>query len=390
MRNQGWRATGATIGTQAVQAGFLIYAFGTLAASMEPDLGTNRKAIMIAPACLSVATNLLFPYAGRLADRRPLKWLMLAGLAALIAGALALSSVKSVWQVYLIFGLLFPLANLFLGQLTASALVARWFDTSRGRALGISATGTSIGGFLFPFLMASLTARYGWRMAAVLTAGVPALLMVPVVLSQVREPPARAGVSTRSGTGWRELISQRAFWCETMAVAAGLFCYLGTLANFVPHAVASGLALTDASALMGLIALMAFAGKLGFGLLADRIDLRFAFGLSLACQAIAYLILASVGGARGLVPAAVMLGLAAGGLLPVWGALIARSFGAARVGVALGAMNLAMAPLTIMAAPYAGWLFDATGSYRPAFLSYLVVLATGGLALKLLQLPEQP
>jgi MFS family permease len=208
------------------------------------------------------------------------------------------------------------------------------------------------------------------------------------VLWQIREPPLRAGLAAPPAVSWRELISQRAFWCETVAVGGGLFCYLGTLANFVPHAVASGLALTDASALMGLVALMALAGKLGFGLLADRMDLRLAFGLALACQACAYVVLATVGGARGLAPAAVLLGLAAGGLLPVWGALIARSFGAARVGQALGAMNLAMAPLTIAAAPYAGWVFDATGSYRPAFFSYLAVLASGGVALRLLQLPE--
>ncbi len=384
--HQGWQVTGATMGTQALQAGFLIYAFGTVATAMEPDLGSSRGAIMLAPAFLSVATNLLFPFAGRMVDQRPARQLMLTGLAAFIAGALGLASVTGVWQLYLVFGLLFPLANLFLGQLTASALVARWFDAGRGRALGVSAMGTSIGGFVCPLLVASLNARLGWRLAAAVAMTGVALLVVLVVLLWVREPPAAAGTGRPPPAPWGIILWQRAFWCETVAVGAGLFCYLGTLANLVPHAVASGLALPQAAALMSVIALTSLGGKLGFGLLADRLDLRLTYGLALAAMAAAFLVLAMDQSYGALFAGALLLGLAGGGLLPVWGALVARSFGAARVGQALGAMNLAMAPLTIAAAPFAGRVFDATGGYRAAFLSYLGVLAAGALALRLLPL----
>jgi MFS family permease len=299
-----------------------------------------------------------------------------------------MAAVTAVWQLYLVFGLLLPFANLFLGQLTASALIARWFDAGRGRALGISAMGTSIGGFVFPPLIAALTGRLGWRASVALAMTAAALLTTAAVLLWVREPPAAPGTARQPAAPWRAIVGQRAFWCETVAVGAGLFCYLGTLANLVPHAVATGLALPEAAVLMSVIALMSLCGKFGFGMLADRLDLRLAYGLALAAMATAFLLLAVDQRRGALYAAALLLGLAGGGLLPVWGAMVARSFGAARVGQALGAMNLAMAPLTITAAPFAGRIFDATGGYRPAFLSYLAVLAAGALALRLLPLHE--
>jgi MFS family permease len=386
--DQRWRVTGATLGAQALQAGFLYYGFGTLAVAMEPALGSSRRAIMLAPAFLSVATNLAFPWAGRLVDRQSLRRLVLVGLASLALGGAALATVTATWQVYVVFGLLLPAANLFLGQLTASALVTRWFDEGRGRALGVSAAGTSVGGFLFPVLIAALTARWGWRAGAALITVVPALLMTPVVLAWVQDPPAPARAAAAAG-GWRDLVGQRAFWCQTVAVGTGLFCYHGTLANLVPHAVAVGLPLAQAAGLMSIVAVTALGGKLAFGLLADRVDLRVAYGLALAAMAGAFALLALERAGPALTTGAVLLGLAAGGLLPVWAGLVARCFGTARVGQALGAMNLAMAPLTIMAAPYAGWTFDATGSYRAAFLSYLALLAIGAAALALLRLPEE-
>ena len=85
---------------------------------------------------------------------------------------------------------------------------------------------------------------------------------------------------------------------------------------------------------------------------------------------------------------AIAFGLAAGGLLPVWGALVARSFGPDRFGRALGAMNLAMTPITLLSAPYAGFLFDRTGSYATAFGSYCVILLVALAALAPLKFPN--
>jgi hypothetical protein len=69
------------------------------------------------------------------------------------------------------------------------------------------------------------------------------------------------------------------------------------------------------------------------------------------------------------------LGLAAGGLLPIWGAMVAQGFGSADYGRALGLINPVMMPFTFTGPPAAGWVFDTTGNYDWAFAAFLVALA---------------
>jgi MFS family permease len=141
---------------------------------------------------------------------------------------------------------------------------------------------------------------------------------------------------------------------------------------------------------MSVVALCSVAGKLGFGAVADRMELRHTMWLAFACMGGGTLVLSQAAGYAALASGAVLFGLAAGGLLPVWGAMVARSFGAARFGRALGAMNLAMAPLTLLSAPYAGQLFDRFGSYQLAFASYAGFLVLAAFALVPLRFPADP
>jgi MFS family permease len=398
----GWRIVGVTLATQALQAGLLIYAFGTLAVPLATEFGVGRAQVMLASTFLGLTTNLLAPFAGRFVDRVPIRRLMLAAIACLFAGLCLVASARSLMQVWLAFALVLPIAQLLLGQMTSAALVSRWFVRLRGRALGVSALGTTIGGFIFPVLLATLSARYGWRTAVVVVAAGAVMVVAPLIAAFVVDrpqdrgmqpdgdaaPPASQAASAQaSPPGFAEILRRRDFWLETVAVGFGLFAYLGTIANLAPHAISLGATPVQASLLMSLFAVSAVPGKLGFGAVADKLDLRVAMGLSLCLLSAAYLLMALVPGYAVLMGATVLLGLAGGGMLPVWGAMVAKSFTPASFGKAIGAMNLAMAPITMMNAPFAAFIYDQTGSYRNAFLAYLVVLAIAGLALKLLRFP---
>jgi MFS family permease len=400
----GWRIVGVTLATQALQAGLLIYAFGTLAVPLAAEFGVGRAQVMLASTFLGLTTNLLSPFAGRFVDRVPIRRLMLAAIACLFAGLCLVASARSLMQVWLAFALVLPIAQLLLGQMTSAALVSRWFVRLRGRALGVSALGTTIGGFVFPVLLATLTAAYGWRIAVVIIATGAVVVVAPLVALLVVDRPQDRGLlpdgddavpssaaarAAAAAPGFAEILRRRDFWLETVAVGFGLFAYLGTLANLAPHAISLGATPVQASLLMSGLAISAVPGKLGFGAVADKLDLRVAMGLSLGLLSVAFLLMALVPSYTVLVGAAVLLGLAAGGLLPVWGAMVARSFTPASFGKALGAMNLAMAPITMLNAPFAAFIYDQTGSYRNAFLAYLVVLAVAGVALKLLRFPGE-
>lgn len=398
----GWKIVGLSLLTQALQAGILIYAFGTMALAIEQEFGVSRAQVMISATVLSLASNLVSPFLGSLVDRRSVRQLMLLAVTALALGLAALSQTRSLWQVWIVFGTLLPLANVLLGQLTTSALITRWFARLRGRAMGIAAVGTSLGGFTIPVLLAWLIGQFGWR-TAFAAIGIGAfVLAAPLIRWLVIDRPADIGVlpdgadrppkepaaSAAEAAGIGSILADRAFWCETVAIGTALFVYLGFLSNLYPHAIAVGAAPAGAASLMSIVAACSIAGKLTFGAVADRLDLRLTMLTSFVLMIGGSLMLGSLETYKGLAGGAILFGLAAGGLLPVWGAMVARSFGPARFGRALGAMNLAMAPITLLSAPYAGYLFDRYGSYEYAFLSYCGILAVAALALAPLRFPE--
>lgn len=397
----GWNIVGLSLLTQALQAGILIYAFGTMAISIEQEFGASRAQVMLAATVLSLASNFLSPFAGNLVDRRSVRSLMLVAITALAAGLVCLAFTQALWQVWLVFGTLLPVGNLLLGQLPTSALISRWFSRLRGRAMGVAAVDTSLGGFVFPVLLAFLIQRYDWRTALAIIGIAAFVVTAPLIRSLVVDRPADRGlypdhaagpppgdaVASASAVGIASVLRDPAFWCQTVAIGIALFVYTGFLSNLYPHAISLAVTPGRAASMMSLVAVCSVIGKLSFGTVADRLDLRLTMGSSFGLMIVGALMLGQFRDDTGLIAGAILFGLAAGGLLPVWGAMVARSFGTARFGRALGAMNLAMTPITLLSAPYAGYLFDRYGSYQLAFLSYCAFLAAGLLPLALLRFP---
>lgn len=398
---RGWNMVGVSLLTQALQAGLLIYCFGTMAVAIEEEFGASRTQVMFSATLLSLVGSALSPWFGSLVDRQSIRRLMIIATLALALGLFCLSRTQALWQVWVVFATLLPVANVLLGQLTSTALITRWFDRMRGRALGISAVGTSLGGFVFPVLLTTLMERYGWRTALGVIGLTALLVTIPVILRFVVDRPEAAGlypdgadqppasVPTPPGKpGLAGILADASFWYETVAVGVALFVYLGFLSNLYPHAIAVNVAPTTAATLMSVVAVCAIVGKLGFGAVADRLNLRYTMGASLVLMIAGSAVLSQSDGYGTVAVGAIAFGLAAGGLLPVWGALVARSFGARRFGRALGAMNLAMTPITLLSAPYAGYLFDRTGSYSAAFGSYCLILLVALAALVPIRFPD--
>ncbi len=401
---RGWQVLGATVFTQALQAGLLIYAFGVIILPFQAEFGASRQSLMFATVLLSLASNLLSPFAGIWVDRSDVRRIMTIGAFLLALGFVALSRVTALWQVLAVFALLLPPANLLLGQLTASALMTRWFRRLRGRALGLSAIGTSIGGFLFPPLLAALIEQLGWRNAYLAVGGAIAVIAIPVIQLFVTDRPDVVGLNPDGDDAapsdsekvdlqsrWTTAAILRApmFWQIGIVIGIVLAVYMAMLSNLVPHATDQGIAPPRAALLVSLLAILAIAGKLGFGFLAERLDLRAGLWSAMGLMAIGFLGLLSARSYPGIALACLPLGLAAGGLLPIWGAMIAQGFGAADYGRALGLINPVMMPFTFAAPPVTGWVFDTMGNYDWAFRGFLVALIIAALLLATLKLPAR-
>ena len=200
----GWRILGVTLASQAVQAGLLIYGFGVIILPFAAEFGVPRQTLMLGSTLLSLTTNIISPLGGAAIDRGWTRNLMTFGAVMLALAFLALSRVNAMWQVLAVFALMLPFSNLLLGQLTSSALMTRWFTRLRGRALGLSAVGTSIGGLLVPPIVAQLSVTLGWRNAyAIVGLGALALLIIPIrAWTSSACAPSSARNTSRSWRPW--------------------------------------------------------------------------------------------------------------------------------------------------------------------------------------------
>ena len=153
---------------QAFCIGILIYSFALFVVPWLSEFGISRSHAMLAIFLLQVATGLGSPVIGRFLDELPVRWLITAGALGMSTGLVLLSFATAFWQVMVLYLTLLPLGSVLCGPLAAQTLVGKWFTTQRGIAIAISAAGTSLGGFVFPLIIAALFDSYSWQTKAAL------------------------------------------------------------------------------------------------------------------------------------------------------------------------------------------------------------------------------
>lgn len=394
---RGWVIAGATVASQAAQAGLLIYGFSALALPLEREFGTTRAEVMLTTTALSLASSALAPLAGRAIDRGSVRRLMLLACGLLAAGFLALSRVGALWQVWAIYALLLAPSNVLLGQLSSAALIARWFGAKRGRAMGLSTLGTSLGGFVFPVALAAGTGVFGWRTAAALVGVGAALFVAAVVAAAVVDRPPETAPELSAPTAsapaaaltTAAILAMPAFWIITFGVGIKLATYLGLINNLAAYGRTLGIDELRAATLVSVLSVTSMLGKLGFGWLAERWALKWLFATALILTIVSFAGLLAAHDYTGLFVACLLLGAATGGMLPLWGLIVAETFGQASLGRALGLTNLAMVPLTAAASPIAGWAYDRTGGYSGVIAGSMILLGVATASIAFLPAPRR-
>jgi len=113
--------------------------FGVYIKPMEEEMHWSRGALSTAAALGLLLLGAAGPFAGRLADRWGPARVIVAAMALLGVGSIASSFVSSLWQLFVSAGVLMAIGAGGAALSTGSAIVARWFDTHRGMAMGVAA-----------------------------------------------------------------------------------------------------------------------------------------------------------------------------------------------------------------------------------------------------------
>ena len=384
----GWYVVGVTVINQSVTVGILIYSFALFVVPWMSAFETRRSDIMLAIFLLQIGVGIVSPLCGSLMERFSIRWLSVIGVASMVLGFVLLSLATALWQVIVIYALVLPFGNVLAGTLAAQTLVTRWFEKKRGIAIGVSASGTSIGGFIFPPIVANLIIGYGWEQTALIIAAAAVVLTVPAswwILG--REPPVTfAKDRVRQTTSIAFLLTRRAFWIPVIsfipinASFSGIQFHIGAYVNDM------GLSQSLAATLISIMSVGMVVGKFVYGGLGDRVDHRILYASMAVSLSVALILYAGNPSQEALIFAAIFQGLATGGVLPMLGLIYSTRFDVHAFSRVMGFVNLFVF-FGSFGALVSGWVFDATGSYDWAFYGLLSLLFPS--ALLMFWLPKE-
>ena len=386
-----WLVLGYTLVIQAVSVGILVYCFALFVVPWLEEFSASRRDVLLAISLLQLSTGIWSPLVGRAMDRMPMRFLVLSGVAMLIAGLLLASAATALWQILAIYATCFALAMALMGTLAAQTLVTKWFDDKRGFAIGISATGTNLGGIVFPWVAAGLLLDIGWRDTFVWLAATALVLAGPASWWVLRREPERSvpGVDNpRSSQGWttRGILGTRVFWIPLISIVPLNIAFSAVQFNIGAFAGDLGFGGAAASLIMT-CSVMMVVGKFFFGALGDRFDHRVLYWISAAFMISGLLQLRGQPDYSVTLAAIVCIGLSGGAILPMFALIFGSRFGVASFGRVMG---LAMLGVTTGAVGpiIAGWMYDVTGSYDLAFLCSALLCVPGAALMAFLPKPD--
>ena len=297
---------------------------------------------------------------------------LLAGVVAMAAAAVMMGQVASPWQLYLANALLaFGWAGTSLGVITNT--LGLWFDKKRGMAISLALNGASFGGIAGVPLLVVAIAHFGFPGAMIAVAAAMLVLMIPVIVIFVGQPPelaVEAGLTTAEAPSAAYIRAQAlrdvGFLTVSIAFAVALFAQVGFivhLISFLDPVIGRGSAATA----VALLTAMAVVGRVLFSTVIDRLNQRLASAISFTSQALALVVIVHSRNEMVLMGACALFGFSVGNLITLPSLIVQREFDPRSFGVLISLIT-AINQVTYAFGPgVIGLLRDASGSYALPF-----------------------
>lgn len=386
-----WVIVAAVAAMLALSMGLLVNGLSVFFLPLEQAFGWPRSAVALINSVGLIGLALGGVAMGYAADRISIRVISLVGAVALGLSVLAASQAETLWQFYVLFFIAGAVGG---GAIFAPlmALVGSWFRTGAGLAIGIAAAGQAIGQGGVPFGAALLIESFGWRGALLGLGAICLITLVPLALL-TRDPPGR--VVGAAAANAADLSDDPTHLPNRVVVAwlsaAVLMCCTAMtvpLMHLVPLIQQQGISATQASSVLFLMLIVAIAGRIFCGALADRIGAPLAWLIASAWMTLLVFGFTWINSLGGFYLFAVVYGFGYAGVMT--GVLTTtRSLTPASRRASSTGIVLAFGWLGHGLGGYQGGLFyDLTGAYTVTYanaaLAGLVNLAlVGGLLLTL-------
>ena len=391
----GWWVIGALVLCITISSGTGFYCFGVFMDPIMEDFGWTKAQVTWIITIYWIVSAFSSPMLGMLVDRYGAKKVMLGAAVLNGASLLVLGAVNNLWQFYVAYGFK-AIAHAGIGLVAIGAVVSKWFEQKRGRATGIATTGIGFGGlFLAPFA-GFLIPISGWRSVFVILGVLLWVLVIPAISWIVKDSPEELGllpdgkekpadespgndvlnntqsVETIPGISLRQSLLTPTYWFIAMAfflVAGNVF---GTLAHQTSYIESIGISRQAASLALGFTAGMGVLGKIFFGVLTERMPIRYTTVLCFGVQAIGLVILMMTNSMPMVWLFVIVFGFSMGGMATLRPLIIIDFFGTAAIGAILGSTALIFSLGAGSGPLYAAYIYDYFQSYDQAFLIYLI------------------
>jgi len=349
---------------------FMVQQFGWTRAQVTSGNALSR--LVVGPAFGFIA--------GWIVDRFGPRRLMMAGILMAGVALIGLGSISTLGMFYF-FYLFNALGYVCGGPMPNQVLLSRWFEKSRGKAMGVAYLGIGLGGAVVPWVSHVLVQHLGWQ-GALRGLGLIVLLLALPAAFLAKEPAPREknSVSNIKAKSQREFASS-SFYLLTLGSMLSIAAVSGTQQNLKLFlSLDFHFTQRQAAGVLSLVLAFSIVGRLLMGWLADRFEKKYVMLLIYLLVAAAIPLLLAGQSPAAMYMFAFVFGIGLGGDYLIVPLVTAEIFGIQRLGLLMGVILTANGVAEAVSPWLVGRLRDTTGSYAEGFLVLMGVGLLGAAA----------
>ena len=290
----GWAMVAVTFLAALISAG-TVGAPGVFIVPLQKEFGWSAAEISSALSIRLILFGLMAPFAAALLNRYGLRNVTLTAQLVIVSGLIASLFMTQVWQLVLLWGIVVGIGTGMTALVLGATIATRWFVARRGLVVGILTASVATGQLLFLPALATVTDRFGWRIALGLVCIMLAFAALAVLLV-MRDRPSDVGLRPFGDEGTeplpapppnnapiaaialgtlRDSSKSPAFW-----ILFGTFFICGASTNgliqvhLIPMCLDFGIPQVQAASLLAAMGVFDFVGTIVSGWLSDRYDNR--------------------------------------------------------------------------------------------------------------------
>jgi len=408
----GWNVVAASFMAQLAYAEHFSSMLGLFFRPLQNQFGWSRSALAGVQTTARLIEAVAAPVVGPLIDRYGPRVLMPIGAVIVGLAMLGVTQISTIWQFYLLRGVVVAVGFTFMGALVTDVAINNWFVRKRGRAIAIARVGSNLSNVILTPITVFVIAASGWQTMFVIFAVLTwVVVLVPSVVLMRRRPedmglypdgippgatpdeahqeeePKNAsgeGVSTREPV-WtrREVLMTAGFWLLTISFAIDSMAYQAINISLAPYIQDLGYEDTMLAAVVTFRAAVMAIAVLLMGFVAEQANRALVRAAPFLIQAAGAFLFLFAQEPVFLWLAVAVYGLGFSGVLVTQEVVWANYFGRLSLGRvrSLGYLIAfgfgASGPIAMNA------VFDILGSYRPAFMVIVGLFVAASLLMAL-------